>query len=231
MKVLTLNSGSSSLRYKLFEAEGLVPVAAGRAERIGEEGNRLVNTWRDVEGIWREREWPDKATDHHAVLEHAFADLAEEGLLRDRFGLLGIGHRVVHGGERFTRPTLVNAAVYAEIRALEHLAPLHNPANLLGIEVARRLCRDIPQVAVFDTAFHATLPPHASHYALPQEVYEQFHVRRYGFHGTSISYVSRCVAERMGRPVEELNLIVLHLGNGASATAVAQGAASTPPWA
>jgi len=223
MKVLTLNSGSSSLKFKLFEANGLAPLAGGLAERLGTAANRLAHRWRDDRGRWQERV-REGATDGHAdAIAHIFADLSAAGVLREPGELAVIGHRVVHGGEHFTTPVLINHASLAQIRAAEHLAPLHNPANLRGIDLTRRLFPRVPQVAVFDTAFHHTLAAHVSHYALPVELYEEFHVRRYGFHGISLQYVTREAAAHMGRPLAELNLIVMHLGNGASITAVAGG--------
>jgi acetate kinase len=135
----------------------------------------------------------------------------------------GIGHRVVHGGERFRAPTRIDAGVVAAIRALIPLAPLHNPPNLLGIEVCLELFPRVPQVAVFDTAFHQTMPPHAYRYALPQSLYADHAVRRYGFHGTSHAYVAKRAAQYLGKPIDALNVITLHLGNGASATAIQNG--------
>lgn len=223
MKVLTLNSGSSSLKFKLFEADGLVLLASGLAERLNSPHNRLVQRWRDPQGHWQEHVREGDTETHADALEYAFADLATAGVLPDRRALAVIGHRVVHGGEHFTAPTLVDGASLAQIRAVEHLAPLHNPANVLGIEVARRLFPRVPQVAVFDTAFHHTLPAHVRHYALPLSLYEDFHVRRYGFHGISLQHVTRRAASLMERPLAGPNLIVMHLGNGASITAVAGG--------
>ena len=147
----------------------------------------------------------------------------EDRIIQDESELLGIGHRVVHGGELFREPTLIDDHVVAAIRSLIPLAPLHNPSNLLGIEIARTRFPVYPQVAVFDTAFHQTLPPHAFHYAVPYDWYAKHHVRRYGFHGTSHLYVSREAARYLGKAPENTNLITLHLGNGASAAAVRGG--------
>jgi acetate kinase len=160
----------------------------------------------------------ERVADQGVALRRAAADLRLETL-----ALQAIGHRVVHGGTRFVRPTVVDDAVLAGIRELVPLAPLHNPANIEGIEVARALRPDVPHVAVFDTAFHATLPPAAATYALDADLAARYGIRRYGFHGTSHRYVSRRTAALLRRPVEELNTIVLHLGNGASAAAVAGG--------
>jgi acetate kinase len=144
-------------------------------------------------------------------------------LLGDGTGLLGIGHRVVHGGDLFREPALIDSEVISAIRRLIPLAPLHNPSNLLGIEVMRERFPRVPQVAVFDTAFHQTLPPHAYRYALPHELYEKHAVRKYGFHGSSHSFVAKEAAKHLGRPMSDTNLIILHLGNGASAAAVKAG--------
>ncbi|MFI6450212.1 acetate/propionate family kinase [Streptosporangium amethystogenes] len=198
-RVLVLNSGSSSVKYRLLS--GAEHLASGVVERIGELGSPVP--------------------DHRAALKVVADLLAAEGLGIDSPELVAIGHRVVHGGTTFAEPTLITDEVVRKIEELIPLAPLHNPANLTGIEVARRLRPDLPQVAVFDTAFHATIPPAASTYAIDQAVAERLGVRRYGFHGTSHAYVSRQAALLADRP--EANVIVLHLGNGASASAVSAG--------
>ena len=223
MTILVLNCGSSSLKYKLFATEGLALLAAGMAERIGQADSRLHNRWRRADGSFAAQEYRGVTADHRAALQHVFGDLAEEGVLRDSADVSAVGHRVVHGGERFHEPVLLDATAIAAIRELVPLAPLHNPANLLGIELAQALCPRAAQVAVFDTAFHQTLPPPAFRYALPDWTYRQHQVRRYGFHGTSVAYVGRRAAELLGKPFEQANLIVLHLGNGASVTAVGNG--------
>ena len=198
MRTLVLNCGSSSIKYRLFDDEQ--SVAKGIVERIGQVDSDVA--------------------DHRIGLQRVMDDL--DARLSDG-GLDAIGHRVVHGGEEFVAPTLVDSEVIERIRAQIPLAPLHNPANLLGIEVAVDLQPDLPQVAVFDTAFHRTLPPHAYRYAIPGEVYHDHGVRRYGFHGTSHAFVANEAAEHLGRPLAELNMITLHLGNGASATAIERG--------
>lgn len=198
-RVLVINSGSSSVKYQL--RQGAERLASGTVERIGEPGSPVP--------------------DHRAALKVVGGLLAEAGLGLDSPELTAIGHRVVHGGTTFTEPTLITDKVVAEIEKIVPLAPLHNPANLMGIEVARSLRPDLPQVAVFDTAFHATIPQAASTYAIEREVAERLGVRRYGFHGTSHAYVSRQAALLAERP--EANVIVLHLGNGASASAVSAG--------
>jgi acetate kinase len=198
VRTLVLNCGSSSIKYRLFENEQ--SVAKGVVERIGQ---------------------PDSDVgDHRAGLQQVM-DAVAPHLADD--GLDAIGHRVVHGGEEFVEPTLIDRDVIERIRAQIPLAPLHNPANLLGIEVAVELEPELPQVAVFDTAFHRTLPPHAYRYAIPEEMYRDHGVRRYGFHGTSHSFVANEAADHLRRPLGELNMITLHLGNGASATAIERG--------
>jgi len=203
VKVLVLNSGSSSVKYQLFDMNERTLLTGGAAERIGEPGSDL--------------------SDHAEALDKITSLLADAGAVGDGSELLGIGHRVVHGGEAFREPCLIDERVIEAIRGLSSLAPLHNPANLLGIEVAMARRPDVPQVAVFDTAFHHSIPPQAYRYAVPEEWYESHGVRRYGFHGTSLAYVAKQAARELGRPLGELNLIVLHLGNGASVTAIANG--------
>ena len=220
MRILVLNSGSSSIRYQLFDMSGGHVLASGILEQIGEAGSRLHHrSGEEAEEIVREVSTPD----HRTGFEQIEAALSESGSLDDAGALSGIGHRVVHGGEVFTEPTLIDDEVIATIRQQIPLAPLHNPANIVGIEVARAHMPDVPQVAVFDTAFHQTIPPRAYHYALPFDLHEEHHVRRYGFHGTSHRCVAERAAEYLERPLASLNLITLHLGNGASATAIQAG--------
>ncbi|MGW5560323.1 acetate/propionate family kinase [Micromonospora sp. NPDC003944] len=193
-RVLVLNCGSSSVKWRRYDGDQALD--HGTVERIGEPGGGPAN---------------------HADAVRRILD----GL--DLTGLAAVGHRVVHGGRTFSAPVLVDDAVLAAIRDLVPLAPLHNPANLAGIEVARAALPDVPQVAVFDTAFHHTLPEAAATYAIDRDTAERYDIRRYGFHGTSHAYVSRRTAELLGRPYEQVNTITLHLGNGASACAVANG--------
>ena len=222
MKILVLNSGSSSLKYQLFEMLGRVTLASGLAERIGEEGSRLEHHQR--EGSGRSVEIPtDPIGDHGEALDRISEVLNASRLIDDDEELFGIGHRVAHGGDGFQEATRIDAGVIEAIRELCRLAPLHNPANLQGIETALERSPHVPQVAVFDTAFHQTIPPRAYRYAIPDEWYESHRVRRYGFHGTSCAYVARVAAAHLERPIEELNFIVLHLGNGASVSAIAGG--------
>ncbi|WP_329141120.1 acetate kinase [Streptomyces sp. NBC_01476] len=199
---MVLNSGSSSVKYQLLEMTDHSRLASGLVERIGEEGG---------------------VADHAAALRQVSAELRGQGLGLDSPELAAVGHRVVHGGTRFTAPTLITDDVLAGIEQLVPLAPLHNPANITGIKVARELRPDLPQVAVFDTAFHATIPESAHRYAIDTAIADRFAVRRYGFHGTSHAYVSRAAAKLLGKEPAEVNQIVLHLGNGASAAAVRGG--------
>jgi len=219
MKILVINSGSSSIKYQLFATPGGGVIGAGAVERIGEaEGLHRYRTSNDEDDV-------DHCcvADHRAGLVQIFQILQQAGMVDDLSELSAIGHRVVHGGEYFHAPALVDQEVMDRIRDMIPLAPLHNPANLMGIEVAMQHAAAIPQVAVFDTAFHQTLPPHAFHYAIPERFYSELRVRRYGFHGTSHFYVAKQAASTLGRPLETLNLITLHLGNGASAAAIQQG--------
>lgn len=223
-RVLVLNSGSSSVKYQLLDMADASRLAVGLVERIGEETSRLVHeplTGPGAAGGKRERVGP--IADHEAALKAVAAELAADGLGLDSPELAAVGHRVVHGGTKFTHPTLIDDAVLAEIRGLIPLAPLHNPANVTGIEVARTLRPDLPQVAVFDTAFHSTMPEHVARYAIDAATADKYSIRRYGFHGTSHAYVARATAELLGKPEEDVNVIVLHLGNGASASAVHGG--------
>ena len=223
MKILVLNSGSSSIKYQLFDMRDQSVLAAGSLEQIGEPGSHLSHSLKaDQAGMSKTvRTLP--IADHRQGFQLIASVLRETGALADTGELSGIGHRVVHGGEKFKEPARVTPEVLAAIRGLIPLAPLHNPANLLGMEVAMESAPAVPQVAVFDTAFHQTLPAHAYRYAIPKKLYEAHQVRRYGFHGTSHRYVAKKAAEFLQKPLASLNLISLHLGNGASAAAIRQG--------
>jgi acetate kinase len=230
-RVLVVNTGSSSIKYQLFEMpEGSgeprrdAPVdreakvlASGVVERIGEAGSKLTHKAEGAEPLVVE----DRVADHSDGFDRVFQAFESTG---GPIGeLAGIGHRVVHGGDRLTAPTLVDEDAIKAIADQAPLAPLHNPSNLLGIRIAMASFPDTPQVAVFDTAFHQTMPPRAYRYAVPAELADGLRIRRYGFHGTSHAFVSRNAAEHLGRPAGELNLVTLHLGNGASVAAVAGG--------
>jgi acetate kinase len=202
--VLVLNAGSSSLKYQLVVPETGEVQAKGLVERIGEPGSPVA--------------------DHAAALQTMQNDLAAAGVDLDTVGLRAVGHRVVHGGPDFTDPTIIDENVLEEIKDLIPLAPLHNPGAVSGIDAARAEF-DVPHVAIFDTAFFSTLPPAAATYAIPHDLAQNYRIKRYGFHGTSHQYVSRAAAELVGRDLAELNQIVLHLGNGCSASAVRGGVA------
>jgi acetate kinase len=200
--VLVLNCGSSSLKYAVVEPDSGRQLADGIVERIGDDGG---------------------VPDHEAALRTAFDELARAGHHLETLGLLAVGHRVVHGGPDLYQPTVVDDGMIETLKTLSPLAPLHNPPAITGIEVARELLPDLPHVAVFDTAFFHDLPDSASAYAIDRDVAAQWHIRRYGFHGTSHQFVSQQAAEFLGTPLTSLNQIVLHLGNGASASAIAGG--------
>jgi acetate kinase len=220
-RVLVLNSGSSSVKYQLLDMRDSSRLAVGLVERIGEETSGLKHTPLANGGASREQTGP--IADHEAALKAVAAELARDGLGLDSPELAAIGHRVVHGGRHFTEPTVIDDTVLAEIERLIPVAPLHNPANLTGIRTARALRPDLPQVAVFDTAFHTTMPESAARYAIDVRTADEHRIRRYGFHGTSHAYVSRATARLLGKDPSEVNVIVLHLGNGASASAVRAG--------
>ncbi|MCE1236045.1 MAG: acetate kinase [Hyphomicrobiales bacterium] len=213
--VLVVNSGSSSLKFTVLPCDGGEALVSGLAERLGSPEARLVlkrNGDKTVVDV------PD--ADHSVALYRIFAHLDGDGLL-DRIG--AVGHRVVHGGERFSESVRLDEAVIADIEAVSALAPLHNPANLVGIRACLAALPEVPQIAVFDTAFHQTMPPAAWAYAVPDAWRRDHGVRRYGFHGTSHRHVSAEAARVLGLPAEDHGLVVAHLGNGASATAILNG--------
>jgi acetate kinase len=216
--VLVVNAGSSSLKYSLIDAKSGEAAATGLVERIGEEQSHHVHHGPDGDA-----ENDAAVADHEAALEAAVQAFEDHGPALGDVDIVAVGHRVVHGGDRFAAPALVDDELIEAVTDLVPLAPLHNPANLEGIKVARRLLPDLPHVAVFDTAFHQTLPPYAYTYAVPSSWQDEFGIRRYGFHGTSHSFVAGEAARLLNRDLADLNLIVLHLGNGCSATAVRGG--------
>jgi acetate kinase len=216
--VLVVNAGSSSLKYSLVDAVSGTAAATGHVERIGETVGEVVH-----EGSSGEHRTEREIANHEDALRAAMEAFTEHGPSLDEVDLEAVGHRVVHGGARFSEPVLVDDALVAKVKELIPLAPLHNPANLEGIATSLKLFPDVPQVAVFDTAFHSTLPPEAYTYAVPRSWVAEHRIRRYGFHGTSYSFVSGEAARLLGRPPGEVNLIVLHLGNGASAAAIRGG--------
>ncbi|MGN0398145.1 MAG: acetate/propionate family kinase [Candidatus Fimimorpha sp.] len=220
MKVLVINCGSSSLKYQLIDSDTEGILAKGLCERIGIDG-RLTHKPTGKENVKMEVAMPT----HTAAVSLVLEQLTDEtnGVIASLDEIGAVGHRIVHGGEKFAEATLLNDEVIKEIEACNDLAPLHNPANLIGINACRELMPNVPMVGVFDTAFHQTMPEKAYLYGLPYEYYEKYGVRRYGFHGTSHSFVSKRAAEMLGKKPEDVKIIVCHLGNGSSISAVKNG--------
>ncbi len=220
MKILIVNAGSSSLKYQLIDMDNEATIAQGLIERIGIEGGKLTQK---VNGVKRviQSELKDHL-DAVAMMIQALTD-KDHGVIASMDEVGAVGHRVVQGGELFTASAVINDEVIAAIEKNVQLAPLHNPANLMGIYACQKIMPNTPMVAVFDTAFHQTMPPKSYLYGVPMEYYERLRVRRYGFHGTSHRYVSQRAAVILGRPIEELRLVTCHLGNGSSMAAVQFG--------
>jgi acetate kinase len=220
MKILVINCGSSSLKFQLIDSDTEAVIGKGLCERIGIEGSKISFTPAGKDKITKETPMPDHNEAIRLVIEaitdpvNGVAQLSEIG---------AVGHRIVHGGENFTSSVVINDEVIKAIEEVSDLAPLHNPANLIGIRACQKAMPNVPMVAVFDTAFHQTMPEEAYLYGLPYSYYEKYKIRRYGFHGTSHSYVSKRVAEIMGKDYDSLKTIVCHLGNGASVSAVKNG--------
>ncbi len=220
MKILIVNAGSSSLKYQLIDMEDEQTIAKGLAERIGIEGSKLTQTANGKKFV-AEAAMADHVEASKFMLR-ALTD-KEVGPLKDMSEIGAVGHRVLHGGERFTASVIIDEEVMDAIAENIPLGPLHNPANLMGIKACKQVMPDTPMVAVFDTAFHQTMPPKAFIYGVPFEYYERLRVRRYGFHGTSHRYVSARAAEFLGRRYEDLRIITCHLGNGSSIAAIDHG--------
>ena len=218
MKIAVINSGSSSIKFQLFSMPSGEVLAHALVEKIGESGSKTL-----FEFGSEKREIVADITTHHEGLKLVNTLLKEHHIVEHFSELDAIAHRVVHGGEYFHNATLIDDAVIEKIRELILLAPLHNRANLEGILVSRKKAPNVPQIAVFDTAFHATMPQDAYLYAIPYEMYEKHKIRRYGFHGTSHSYVMKEAAKIVQKSPKELNMITLHLGNGSSACAIKNG--------
>ena len=220
MKVLVINCGSSSLKYQLIDSDTEEALAVGLCERIGIDG-RLNHTPAGKEKVVIEKDMPN----HEVAVQMVLDELtdADYGVIKDLSEIDAVGHRVVHGGEKFTSSVVIDEEVIAGVEECNPLAPLHNPANLIGVRACQNLMPGVPNVAVFDTAFHQTMQPEAYMYGLPYEYYEKFKVRRYGFHGTSHSFVSKRAVEYFGLDPENSKVIVCHLGNGASVSAVKNG--------
>ncbi|MBO7161135.1 MAG: acetate kinase [Paludibacteraceae bacterium] len=221
MKILVLNCGSSSVKYKLFDMEQKSVIAQGGVEKVGLEGAFIKFTLPSGEKVVVEKEIPE----HQTAIELILSILTSEqyGAISSLQEIGAVGHRVVHGGEKFNASVLINDEVIDAIKQCSDMAPLHNPANLLGIETISAILPNIPQVAVFDTAFHQTMPASAFMYGIPYEAYEKYGVRRYGFHGTSHRYVSARVCEFLGIQAEGTKIITCHVGNGGSITAIKDG--------
>ncbi|CUU09973.1 acetate kinase [Candidatus Kryptobacter tengchongensis] len=221
MKVLVLNSGSSSIKYQFIETSTREVLAKGQVERIGMDDAVLTHIRADGDTVKISAE----ILDHNIAIEYVIAVLLSKnhGVIKDKSEIEAIGHRVVHGGETFSGSVLITDEVIEKIKENIELAPLHNPHNLRGILACKRLLPKTPQVAVFDTAFHQKMPEHAFIYGLPYELYKKYKIRRYGFHGTSHRYVSKRAGEILGVPFEQMRLITAHLGNGCSMSAVKYG--------
>ena len=221
MKILVINCGSSSLKYQLLDMEGEKLLAKGLCERIGIDGHLTHKPQNGKPNFDEDVALPTHTEAIAAVLDKLTS--AEYGVVENMAEIGAVGHRVVHGGEKFAESVRINDDVMAAIAECIPLAPLHNPANITGIEACKAVMGDVPQVAVFDTAFHQTMPGKAFMYAIPYEYYSDLKVRRYGFHGTSHRYVSKRAAEMLGKPMEELKLISCHMGNGSSICAIDGG--------
>ncbi len=221
MKVLVINCGSSSLKFQLIDSESENCLAKGLCERIGIEGSMITYAPEGGEKEMNTTPMPDHTEAIRLVLE-ALTN-PKTGVVKSLDEIGAVGHRVVHGGEKFAESVVIDDEVMKAIEECNDLAPLHNPANLIGINACRELMPDTPMVAVFDTAFHQTMPEEAYMYGLPYEYYRKYKIRRYGFHGTSHSYVSKRAADVLGMNYENLKIIVCHLGNGASVSAVKDG--------
>jgi acetate kinase len=221
MVILVLNSGSSSVKYRLFEMEDEKCLAWGLVERIGARGAILKHNRHDGHNM----KLAGDIVDHTKAIEYILAILLSpnHGVIKDRSEISAVGHRVVHGGEKFTSSVLINAEVMNMIQECIELAPLHNPHNIKGIIACRNLMKDVPQTAIFDTAFHHQMPDYSYMYGLPYILYKKYGVRRYGFHGSSHRYVADRAAELMQKPIEQLKLVTCHLGNGCSSAAVDGG--------
>lgn len=221
MNILVINCGSSSLKFQLIDSQTEKLMAKGLCERIGIEGSRMVYAPAGREKV--NKVIPMK--DHTEAIRLVLSSLTDQetGVLASLNEIGAVGHRIVHGGEKFASSTVITDEVIKAIEACNDLAPLHNPANLIGIAACKELMADTPMAAVFDTAFHQTMPEEAYLYGIPYEYYEKYKVRRYGFHGTSHSYVSRQAAKLLGKKYEDVKLVVCHLGNGASVSAVKNG--------
>lgn len=222
MKILVINAGSSSLKYQLIDVDTKAVIAKGLIDRIGiKNSNIIYKPSLGKTGFEIVRDVKDH-TEAIRIVVDAMLD-GENGVIKSMSEIDAVGHRVVHGGEKFTQPVLIDDEVLATIDTLTDLAPLHNPANMMGIKACREIMPNVPMVAVFDTAFHQTMPPEAYMYALPYEAYTDHMVRRYGFHGTSHNYVSKVAIGLLNKPIEETKIVTCHIGNGSSVAAIKGG--------
>lgn len=221
MKILVLNCGSSSVKYKLFDMNSGDVIGSGGMEKVGMKGSFLKHTRKDGKKVMLEGE----VLEHQLAIEYILGVLTSEkhGSIENIEEITAVGHRVVHGGELFNESVVIDEAVVKQIEACIEIAPLHNPPNLAGIYAIEELLPGVPQVAVFDTAFHQTMPPHAYMYGIPHSLYRKYGIRRYGFHGTSHRYVSKRACEFLGLDYEKTKIITAHIGNGASITAIENG--------
>ncbi len=221
MKVLVINTGSSSLKYQLIDMSNESVLAKGVCDRIGLEHSFLKHSKVGSDTVVIEKD----LYNHKIAVQEVLSALTNDktGVIKSMGEIAAVGHRIVHGGEKFKESVVIDNKVMNAIKDCVELAPLHNPSNIIGIEACQQIMPNLPMVAVFDTAFHQTMPAHAYIYALPYEIYEKYRLRKYGFHGTSHKYVSYRAAEMLGRPIEDLKLITCHLGNGASVCAVKNG--------
>jgi acetate kinase len=221
MKVLVLNCGSSSIKYQFFDTVQQVALAKGLVERIGMSGAVLNHSRSDGDSV----RIVGEILDHTTGIEYVLAVMLSKnhGVIEDKEDIDAVGHRVVHGGETFKSSVLINDEVMKALQDNVEIAPLHNPPNIKGIQAVSRILPNVPQCCVFDTSFHANMPPYAYLYGLPYELYKRHHIRRYGFHGTSHRFVSEMAAKELGKPLNELKIITAHLGNGCSIAAVDKG--------
>jgi len=221
MKIFVLNCGSSSVKYKLYAMEDESVLAEGKIERIGQDNAVITHQSTGKEEVSKTM----PILEHTVAIRESLNLLThpEHGILKSVDEIDAVGHRVVHGGESFSDSVLITERTKEILQSLAELAPLHNPANLIGIRAAEKIIPKTPQVAVFDTAFHSTIPPHGFLYAIPYTVYQRHKVRRFGFHGTSHKYVSQRTAELMNKDIKDLKIITCHLGNGGSIAAVQKG--------
>lgn len=217
-KVLAINAGSSSLKFQLFEMPEETVLAKGLMERIGFDGSEFTLEYNETKEVFKQ-----DMHDHGEAVELLLKELLASRVIKSLDEIIAVGHRVVHGGEHFSKSVKITDEVIDIIEGVSELAPLHNPPNLTGIRAFSKALPNVPMVAVFDTAFHQTMPEKSYIYSLPYEYYEKYGIRKYGFHGTSHKYVAEKAAELIGRPLEDLRLITCHLGNGASITAVEKG--------